>query len=310
MRYTSTEGIVERDVNKLKIAALAIIYTVALTTSVFFNANAAHMASTEVITPDDLATPVSPLATQDSWYFYNDNTNTASTAEIPGSYEFVTGAGDPPHGVGSIEFNAGATDRWTIATNQFAGTTLADLGDLTFTTYRPATSADQSLFFNLDIDFDNTTTTGYQGRLVFVPEDNGTVTDDAWQTWDLDAGVWRWSRYASNGNQWLDGDTDELRSWSDIMTAFPNAEVLFETFTGQVVVRAGHPGPVGLNGFLDEVSVADVTYDFEPFEVVATKDACKKGGWMNLTDNEGNSFKNQGDCVSFVATGGKNKADV
>lgn len=40
------------------------------------------------------------------------------------------------------------------------------------------------------------------------------------------------------------------------------------------------------------------------------KDACKKGGWMNLTDDEGNAFKNQGDCVSFVATGGKNKAGV
>ena len=33
----------------------------------------------------------------------------------------------------------------------------------------------------------------------------------------------------------------------------------------------------------------------------ATKEECKKGGWR---DFEG--FKNQGDCVSFVATGGKN----
>jgi hypothetical protein len=31
-----------------------------------------------------------------------------------------------------------------------------------------------------------------------------------------------------------------------------------------------------------------------------TKDDCKNGGWQAL------GFKNQGDCASFVATGGKN----
>jgi hypothetical protein len=33
-----------------------------------------------------------------------------------------------------------------------------------------------------------------------------------------------------------------------------------------------------------------------------SKDQCKKGGWENF----GTTFKNQGDCVSFVASGGKN----
>ncbi len=41
-------------------------------------------------------------------------------------------------------------------------------------------------------------------------------------------------------------------------------------------------------------------------DVPTSKDQCKKGGWMTLVDAAGNSFKNQGDCVSFVATGGKN----
>ena len=35
-----------------------------------------------------------------------------------------------------------------------------------------------------------------------------------------------------------------------------------------------------------------------------TKDECKNGGWQNF--NGIYTFKNQGDCVSFVATGGKN----
>lgn len=37
-----------------------------------------------------------------------------------------------------------------------------------------------------------------------------------------------------------------------------------------------------------------------------TKDDCKKDGWKNLTDAFGNHFKNQGDCVSYVATSGQN----
>jgi hypothetical protein len=36
-------------------------------------------------------------------------------------------------------------------------------------------------------------------------------------------------------------------------------------------------------------------------------DQCKKGGWGYLTD-DGTRFKNQGDCQSYVATGGKNEA--
>jgi hypothetical protein len=32
----------------------------------------------------------------------------------------------------------------------------------------------------------------------------------------------------------------------------------------------------------------------------ASKDACKKDGWKNLQDANGNSFKNQGQCVSYA----------
>ena len=37
-----------------------------------------------------------------------------------------------------------------------------------------------------------------------------------------------------------------------------------------------------------------------------TKDQCKNGGWKTF----GSVFKNQGDCVSFVATGGRNEPAV
>lgn len=45
-------------------------------------------------------------------------------------------------------------------------------------------------------------------------------------------------------------------------------------------------------------------------ETVATKNDCKNGGWQTMLDTAGNSFKNQGDCVSFFATKGKNPGAV
>jgi hypothetical protein len=44
-----------------------------------------------------------------------------------------------------------------------------------------------------------------------------------------------------------------------------------------------------------------VVTDAQP--VPTSKDECKNGGWR---DHSG--FENQGDCVSLVATGGKNRA--
>ncbi len=65
------------------------------------------------------------------------------------------------------------------------------------------------------------------------------------------------------------------------------------TFTSTV---AGEFGPA-----LDNIVVT---------EVVPVKNDCKDGGWVSMIDNQGNSFKNQGDCVSYFATGGKNLGSV
>ncbi len=43
-------------------------------------------------------------------------------------------------------------------------------------------------------------------------------------------------------------------------------------------------------------------------ETVPTKSDCKQGGWQTMIDGFGNTFKNQGDCVSYFATKGKNPA--
>ena len=43
-----------------------------------------------------------------------------------------------------------------------------------------------------------------------------------------------------------------------------------------------------------------------PPPIPTTTDQCKDGGWQSLTDTNGTPFKNQGDCVSFFASGDKN----
>jgi hypothetical protein len=53
---------------------------------------------------------------------------------------------------------------------------------------------------------------------------------------------------------------------------------------------------------IDNTTVGGNTYTYEPH----TKADCLNGGWKTLTDANGHSFKNQGDCVSYFATGGKN----
>lgn len=38
--------------------------------------------------------------------------------------------------------------------------------------------------------------------------------------------------------------------------------------------------------------------------------ACKKGGWKTMVDKAGNHFRNQGDCVSYFASKGKNPGAI
>ena len=59
-----------------------------------------------------------------------------------------------------------------------------------------------------------------------------------------------------------------------------------------------HPAATGIAGQDDLAFQAS----FSP-PLPTSKDQCKKSGWENF----GTTFKNQGDCVSFVASGGKNR---
>ena len=69
---------------------------------------------------------------------------------------------------------------------------------------------------------------------------------------------------------------------------------------GQHEIRVRITRPYGASGgapveYVDNVSLTQSG-------LPTSKDDCKNGGWQNFS-----VFKNQGDCVSYVATGGKNK---
>jgi hypothetical protein len=60
----------------------------------------------------------------------------------------------------------------------------------------------------------------------------------------------------------------------------------------------------GSNYDSDDVLTGTVTVD----TVATSKDQCMDDGWKAVTDQNGEPFKNEGDCVSYVATGGRNPA--
>ena len=65
---------------------------------------------------------------------------------------------------------------------------------------------------------------------------------------------------------------------------------------------------VGPDFQLNIAATVEVASTPPPPPTPTTADQCKHGGWQGLTDSNGTLFKNQGDCVSFVATQGTNLA--
>lgn len=66
--------------------------------------------------------------------------------------------------------------------------------------------------------------------------------------------------------------------------------------TAEIVVTGTVAGP----GSVGDVFTMTGTVT-TPSPVATDKDQCKDDGWQNLVDDEGEPFRNQGQCVSFVA---------
>ena len=123
------------------------------------------------------------------------------------------------------------------------------------------------------------------------------------------AAGWQQSGNLIGNNEACRYDTSQLLGGTQCNT-YAGTLLLFGgvTITGiQLVVDSGWSAAAsGGDGeetiLVDNVMINDNTYTFE------NTDSCKKGGWQDFTSSPG-PFKNQGDCVSFFASGGKNEAD-
>lgn len=272
---------------KLKLFLFAIVAVSAL---VFNSVGSAADCTSDVITEDDITRQAENTPPTDNWVLYTRNA---------GNGAFRSGPPSPPAGTGSFEMvTPTGADKVTLFNFDHTGTPLADVDAIGYSTYRSAGTAQQVAALNIQVDVNGAAPGGFT-TLVYEPVYNGSVQSGMWQTWDAYNGgnaIW-WSSnpIPSAPNR------DTFVTWDTIVAANPDAIIV-----GGFGVNQGSGNPA-LTTAVDNLKLGYgdecVTYNFELFEVAAGKDACKNGGWKTVKRADGSSFKNQGDCVSYVSNG-------
>jgi hypothetical protein len=90
----------------------------------------------------------------------------------------------------------------------------------------------------------------------------------------------------------IDGSETSTLTLAQVKALYPTAIIT----EGSIVGDAN-----GQTIVFDNIVLNNVTYTFEP-QVATNKDDCKKDNWKSLVDSNGKAFKNQGQCVSSVAS--------
>lgn len=234
------------------------------------------------------------------------NLNGWSTADTrPGgavSYVVDSSAPGDPH-VGALRLTTNAT---TTAKAQYMHATNTPLGNVLELSY--ATKQNSASFVSGDASYQlpvclggvvGSTCVGFT-TLVYEPYQNGVVTPGVWQNWDVDSGQFWSSQSYTNGtcSVTAGGGGVPFYTLAGLQATCPSA------------VAVGFGVNIGSNNpsydvETDLVSFNSTSYNFEPYVVVTDKDQCKNDGWKTLKDANGNGFKNQGQCVSYIASNGK-----
>lgn len=237
-------------------------------------------ATTVTVTPDN----------QDDWATTSDTANGGTV-----NYSSMFGA-PADMGIGSLVFSTPQSNSKVQYFHPANNISLNNLA-VSYYTYRSSLSqatAGQVAALNLVIDYNGSDPGGFD-TLVFEPiyQSGGAagVQEDQWQKWDASGtGVWWSTRAIPNTNICA---SSCYMSMNDIATALPNAVV--QAFG----INQGS-GNAGLLSGVDGVMFNGWQYDFEPYLVVNNTNQCKNNGYKDVRDQQGNSFKNQGQCVSWV----------
>lgn len=278
-----------------------------MNTKKIFAGAAATVAVLAVATTAYAATTVIHPGDMQGWGFVQETPT--------GSGAMVSGPGTPPLGDGSANLIVDSTGGVILAKAGYAGLALTDIDTLGYSTYR--TAGGPALAIALQFNFDGDITDAndaFQGRLVYEPYHTQTVTTGEWQTWnplDDTAGT-------GTGNWWFSNGTHAANSgcsmatpctWAEVLAAFPNGGV--HNTLGAVILKAGGGWTGGFDGNVDALTVNEDVYDFELDEPVVEpepvgpptdKNECKNGGWTTFNNP---TFKNQGQCVSYVQSNEK-----
>ena len=216
-----------------------------------------------------------------------------------------------PYPTGALQLT---TDATTTAKAQYlhaANDSLSTVTELGYHTKQNSGPSFAAASYQLILDINGgTLADGGFTTMVYEPYQNGVVTNGTWQQWDVAAGQMWSSRSVTDGGSCVLSagfGGAPFYTLAGLQANCPNAVVI------GFGVNIGSNNP-SYDVETDGVNYNGTTYDFEldpvatptpsatptPLPVPTSKDACKNGGYKTLTDQNGNPFKNQGQCVSYV----------
>jgi hypothetical protein len=224
-------------------------------------------------------------------------TNTQGWSEADtrpgGDVNFVSDA-TSPYPTGALQLTTDASNTAKAQYMHEATGPLSEVTELSYSTKQNSGPVHAAASYQLVVDLNGAATGGFT-TLVYEPYQNGVVTPGNWQQWDVDAGQMWSSRSFTEGTCVVVAGAGgaPFYTLAGLQTTCPDATVL------GFGVNIGSFNP-SYDVETDGVNFNGTTYDFELFQTPTSMDECKNGGYLNMADQNGQPFKNQGQCVSYV----------
>jgi hypothetical protein len=222
-----------------------------------------------------------------------------------GAVNFINDA-TAPAGGGALQLTTNNLNSAKAQYMHAAGIPLSAVTELSYYTKQNSAS-----YFGGDASYQlpilGNGTSGFT-TLVYEPYQGGSVIPvipGIWQRWDVYGGLF-WSSkdvICSNGTLSAGYGGAPFYSLAEVKAKCPAAVVV------AYGVDIGSYNP-SYNVETDLFNFNGTTYNFELTNKPSSKDECKKDGWMNLTDQNGQPFKNQGQCVSWTKSAGEQENET